>query len=258
MTIIIPQSQDERRFEIPGTTLSAHQPEFLPWLGNISKASMADVYMILDHVQYVKDVFQNRNKIRIKSETGWQWLCVPVKGAGGHITLWKDVKIDNDQPWVKKHLTSIYQSYHKTTYFYPLYKKLEAVYNDDNIFLLDFVIKLYRIILKEFKINIPIYRTSNLIEQGACIEGKKTDLIISMCEAVRADNFIFGSVGKTYMNPDKFSDNNIKYLFQNFMHPQYTQIHGEFISHMSSIDLLFNHGLDSIKIIGKSTGEDSA
>ena len=59
-------SNDKRRLDVPGIILTAHQPEFLPWLGYISKAAMADVYFILDTVQYVKDVFQNRNKIRVK------------------------------------------------------------------------------------------------------------------------------------------------------------------------------------------------
>ena len=77
--IPIKKSLDERRFDVEGLTLSSHQPEFLPWLGYVSKATMADVYFILDSVQYVKDVFQNRNKIRIKQGDGWQWLNVPVK-----------------------------------------------------------------------------------------------------------------------------------------------------------------------------------
>ena len=76
-----------------------------------------------------------------------------------------------------------------------------------------------------------------------------------MCEVAKADNFIFGSIGRTYMDKKVFEENNINYYFQNFKHPEYKQMHGEFISHMSSIDLLFNHGKESIKILGKSTGD---
>ena len=95
-------SLDNRRFNVDGVTLSAHQPEFMPWLGYVSKATMADVYFILDSVQYVKDVFQNRNKIRIKQGDGWQWLNIPVKRVGNHILNWKDVRIDNNQNWKSK------------------------------------------------------------------------------------------------------------------------------------------------------------
>ena len=251
----IVQSQDIRRFNVPGITLSAHQPEFLPWLGYISKATMADVYFILDSIQYVKDVFQNRNKIRIKQGEGWQWLTIPVKKAGSRLMSWKDIELDDSQPWRKKHLNSIFYSYHKAPYFQSMYEKIEKIYKSDDIFLLEFVVKMSKLLLSEFKVNIPIYRTSELIERGIVIEGNKSDLIISMCNAVNADNFIFGSVGRTYVDKKKFIDNNINFYFQNFNHPVYDQFHGNFVSHMSSIDLLFNHGIHSIEILGKSEGD---
>ena len=80
-------------------------------------------------------------------------------------------------------------------------------------------------------------------------------MIVKMCEAAGANNFVFGSVGRTYMDKETFTNNNINYYFQNFKHPEYTQMHGEFMSHMSSIDLLFNHGKESIKLLGKSIGD---
>ena len=216
---------------------------------------MADTYFILDSVQYVKDVFQNRNKIRIKQDNGWQWLVVPVKGAKSHLMKWEDVRIDNNQNWKRKHLNSIYYSYSKTPYFQPLYEKLEKIYLENDEFLLDFVVKISKLILKEFKVDVPIYKVSDLIKEGYDISGTKSDLICSMCKVVNADNFIFGSVGRTYIDKQKFEENNINYYFQNFKQPAYKQIHGDFISNMSSKDLLFNHGKESINILGKSTGD---
>ena len=110
--------------------------------------------------------------------------------------------------------------------------------------------------LKKYNVNIPIYQVSKLIEMGYDIRGSKSELIVNMCKVAKADNFIFGSIGKTYMDKQIFKENNINYYFQNFKHPKYKQMHGEFISHMSSIDLMFNHGEDSIKILDKSKGDD--
>ena len=112
--------------------MSAHQPELLPWLGYISKASLADVYFILDNVQYVKDVFQNRNKIRVKQGDGWCWLNIPVLKAKTHMMNWSEVRIDNSQKWVKKHLNTIYHSYSKTPYFQPLYENIEKDFITEN------------------------------------------------------------------------------------------------------------------------------
>jgi len=255
--IPIKKSLDERRFNIEGLTLSAHQPEFLPWLGYVSKAAMADVYFILDSVQYVKDVFQNRNKIRIKQGEGWQWLNIPVKKVGGHLLNWKDVRIDNNQNWKRKHLNAISYSYSKAPYFDSLFGDIEKLYLENEEFLLDFIVKVSKFILNQFDVNVPIYRTSELIDLGYDVSGDKSELIVNMCKVVNTDNFIFGSVGRTYIDKKIFTDNNITPFFQNFKHPVYNQIHGDFISNMSSIDLLFNYGKEeSIKILGKSTGDN--
>ena len=217
---------------------------------------MADVYFVLDSVQYVKDVFQNRNKIRVKQGVGWCWLNIPVIGAKSHTMNWSEVRIDNSQKWVKKHLNTIYHSYSKTLYFQPLYESIEKIYLEREEFLLDFIIKISKLMLRKYNVNIPIYQVSKLIEMGYDIRGSKSELIVNMCKVAKADNFIFGSIGKTYMDKQIFKENNINYYFQNFKHPKYKQMHGEFISHMSSIDLMFNHGEDSIKILDKSKGDD--
>ena len=85
-------------------TLVAHQPEYFPWLGFISKAQLADVYYIVDNVQYMKEHWHNRNKIRNKE--GWLWINTPILGKS-KIQMWPEVKIDNSQPWKRKQLNSI-------------------------------------------------------------------------------------------------------------------------------------------------------
>ena len=83
--IKIEKSNDLRRHDFSELILVAHQPEFLPWLGYISKATMGDVFFILDTVQFQKEVVANRNKIRIKNQQGWQWLTIPVEDAKSKI-----------------------------------------------------------------------------------------------------------------------------------------------------------------------------
>ena len=87
-SIKLNKSTDSRRANLPFPILVAHQPEFMPWLGNISKSAMGDAYFILDTVQFCKELFQNRNKIRIKSDKGWQWLNIPILGAKKKLMNW--------------------------------------------------------------------------------------------------------------------------------------------------------------------------
>jgi hypothetical protein len=56
--------------------VAIHQPQYLPWLGYFDKMLAADLFCYLDCVQFKKNEWQNRN--RIKTAQGWQWLTVPV------------------------------------------------------------------------------------------------------------------------------------------------------------------------------------
>ena len=249
--IKIVKSTDFRRSNLPYVTLVAHQPEFLPWLGNISKAAMGDVYFILDSVQYCKDLFQNRNKIRIKNGNGWQWLTIPILNPNNKLMSWSDVYIDNSQNWKIKHLKAIQLSYSKCKYFKEIYLEVENIYHNFNgNKLIDFVVEFINYAHKKFNLQIPIYQTSKLIDMGYNITGSKNDLILSMCSVVNAKSFVFGSFGRNYIETQKFLD--VKYAFQNFKHPEYTQLHGDFVSNMCFLDLLFNYGSDSIFILNKS------
>lgn len=107
--------------------VSAHQPAYLPWLGYFEKIKRCDIFVYLNHVQFEKNSFINRNKIRTAGED--LWLTVPVLQKGHTESLIKDLKIDLRTPWQKKHLKSIYHSYHKAPCFAELYPRLEQLYS---------------------------------------------------------------------------------------------------------------------------------
>ena len=55
------------------------QPTYLPWLGYFDMIDVTDIYVVFDHVQFVKKSWQQRN--RIKTHNGELMLTVPVKKA---------------------------------------------------------------------------------------------------------------------------------------------------------------------------------
>ena len=233
--------------DLKSPVLVAHQPEYFPWLGFIAKAQLADVYYIVDTVQYVKEHWHSRNKIRKKD--GWLWINTPVLQSKSKILMWPEAKIDNTKPWKRKQLSSIQMCYSRTKYYKEIYAELEEIYSKDYEYLIDFNEQIIKYAFKKFNINIPVYKTSELIKEGHDISGIKTDLILNMCKAANAKTFIFGQDGKTYIEEDKFKQSGVEYKFQNFKHPVYKQRHPEFESHMSFIDLLFNYGPNSIEIL---------
>ena len=52
------------------------QPSYLPWLGYFDQIYHADTFVLYDDVQFDKGGWRNRN--RIKTSQGVQWLTVPV------------------------------------------------------------------------------------------------------------------------------------------------------------------------------------
>ena len=253
MDFNFPISTDPRRVDLNNKILVAHQPECLPWLGFISKALMGDVYLILDSVQFVKEHWHNRNRIRIANDE--QWLIIPVENKN-KTQQFIDVKIANVNNWKRKHLNAIRFAYSKTPYFKEIFSEIEEIYSKDFKYLIEFNEAFIRYGLNKFNTKIPIIKASNLIKEGYNLEGCKSDLIINLCKATNCDTFVFGQGGKSYIEVDKFKNNNIKFIFQKYNHPTYTQrTKGDFIKGMSFIDLLFNYGPESHKILNKSEYE---
>ena len=223
--------------------VTIHQPEHLPWLGFFHKVSMADTYVVLDNVQYRRRYFQNRNKIRTK--TNWQWITVPLEKDERDVLLIKNARITNaGGKWKSKNLESIFHNYHRATYFKSYWDDFKSAYMENHISLLDFNCLLLKHLFNSFNIQKDVLLASEI---GA--SGEKGDLILNICKITGAKKYFSGISGKDYLDIDKFSKNNIEVEFQEFHHPIYAQLYDDFIPCMSALDLLFNHGPKSLDTI---------
>ena len=91
------------------------QPGYLPWLGFFEQMYRSDVFVLYDDVQYDKHGWRNRN--RIKSPNGVQWLTVPVLIKGQGKPEIRDVRINKAERWQKKHIRTIEQNYRKAPFY---------------------------------------------------------------------------------------------------------------------------------------------
>ncbi len=88
------------------------------------------------------------------------------------------------------------------------------------------------------------------------VEGAKEALLLDICKKLGADNYLSGPDGKNYVSPDVWRANGIKIGFQEFKHPKYPQLYGDFIPQMAAIDLLFNCGAEKgLSILRDKEGE---
>ena len=123
--------------------ISIHQPVYLPWLGFFEKIISSEKFVFLDDVQYEKNGFQNRNKIR--TTDGDMWLTIPVKTKSK--TLLKNVKIDDSSNWMKKHSKSILLNYSQSKFFDNYWPELKKIYEKKYEYLVEInmeIIKLAR------------------------------------------------------------------------------------------------------------------
>ena len=107
--------------------------------------------------------------------------------------------------------------------------------------------------LESLKIKTKIIKASDYNFNGV-----KSDLVLDMCIQLKADIYIFGEQGRNYADIDKFNSKGITPYFQSYNHPIYIQRNKSFEPFMSFIDLLFNHGDNSLEILmsGNISRED--
>ena len=141
--------------------LCAHQPAYLPWLGYFDKIMHSDIFIFLDTVQFEKNSYVNRNKI--KGPNGIFWLTIPIKQREHLYTPLNEILIDNSKNWKHKHLTSIMMCYKKALFFHINYQKLLDLYNNKNYTkLVDLCWDQLIFWMKEFHITTKIVKLSEL------------------------------------------------------------------------------------------------
>jgi hypothetical protein len=221
--------------------VAVHQPQYLPWLGYYDKMAKADVFCYLDNVQYKKNEWQNRN--RIKTAGGWQWLTVPVTYRFPQKI--NQVGIDRKTPWGKKHIQALTTSYRRAPFFDVYMDLLEPILRSERDSLSGLNIALAEALRRALGIRTETVIASELAD----LREDPTDRLIDICRSLGADTYLAGRGGAGYMDLGRFEQNGLRVMFQMFDHPVYPQLYGDFVPYLSVVDLLFNRGPESLSII---------
>jgi hypothetical protein len=225
--------------------VSINQPAYLPWLGYFHRIAVSDAHVVLDHVQFEKNSFTNRNKIR--TQKGWCWLTIPVKTAGkfGDLAI-NQIEIANEKKWAPKHWQTLRLNYSKASFFDQHAAVFEGVYNRDWRRLADLMRETTAYQLDAFGIQTKLYFSSQMK-----VSGKKDELILNLCRELGATVYLSGPLGKDYLHEDAFTRHGIAVRYHDYRHPTYPQVYPGFESYMAALDLLFNAGPVSLETILK-------
>jgi WbqC-like protein family len=221
---------------VPEVIVSAHQPNFAPWLGFFDKALHSDVLVLLDTVQFIKRGYQNR--ARIKASTGPQWLTVPVVSKGRYDQATRDVEIDETARWRSVHLRTLQTVLAKAPYRDELLAVVEPIYARDDLHLLtDLNMEIIRAVADRLGIATRLVLASELD-----LEGSSTRLMVGLTRAVGGDVYLSGPTGRRYLEPELFDEAGLELRYHSFDAFEYPQQHGTFEPGLSCLDYLANCG----------------
>ncbi|MGE0763254.1 MAG: WbqC family protein [Bdellovibrionales bacterium] len=219
------------------------QPSYLPWLGYFDQMRQADAFVLYDDVQFDKHGWRNRN--RVKSPRGEPyWLTVPVKHKGLGKPLIQDILINNDQPWAHKQSQTLRLFYTKAPHAKEYLPQLAEILAQPWGKLMDLNVAVLQWMMQLLKLKTEIHKSSAL-----GVEGGQTGRLVKICQHFAATHYLSGNAAKEYLDVEQFRQAKIEVAWHDYMHPNYPQLHGNFISHLSALDLLLNVGAESHKYL---------
>ncbi|MBS3055454.1 MAG: WbqC family protein [Candidatus Aenigmarchaeota archaeon] len=218
--------------------VSIHQPNYLPYLGFFDKIKQSDVFVLLDNVQFLradtKHGFYHRNRIR--TPQGWMWLTLPIK---------REFKVNihqaklADDKWKEKHWKAIKFNYENSPFWSKYSPFLQDYYQKEHKILSQATIPVIKWMAEQLGIKCKILIASEMDLDESL---HATDRLIEIIKKLGGTTYIAGKLGKDYMEVDKFPQNGIKLVFQDYKHPEYKQNFSGFVPYLSAIDYLFNTG----------------
>jgi WbqC-like protein family len=224
------------------TTLAILQPGFLPWLGFFDQMIRSDVFVLYDDVQFDKHGWRNRN--RIKTANGTAWLTVPMRHSGRQGQSIREAEIDNSRKWARKLVETVRQAYAGAPHREPYSLQFAQVLAEPGERLLDLDVRFINLISSWLDIRTQVVRSSDL-----GIEGSQSGRLIEICRHFGARRYLSGNAAKAYLDTELFDKACIEVVWQDYVHPRYRQLHGEFVPYLSALDLVLNMGPESPKVL---------
>ena len=199
-------------------TVVIHQPDFLPYLGFFHRFLYANLWVILDDVQFMRGTSRSwQNRDILKTPYGEKWITVGTRKCPMSTKI-NEVFLSDDG-WEKKSLNLIVESYKKTPFFDEIMPYIEKLYTHNCKKMIDFNLNSITMLMELFDIKIESVFASSLP-----VAGQKNDRLINILIKVDATTYLSGTGSKGYLNPVLFEGAGIKVVWQDFNHPVYRQV----------------------------------
>jgi hypothetical protein len=225
--------------------VAAIQSSFIPWRGYFDFIASVDRFVFLDDVQFTTRDWRNRN--RIKTPKGVEWLSVPVVHKE-RSQLVIDTLIDHSTSWHKKHMGTWSANYRATPYFDAVMEILSGMDSSEGVTISQLNIKLIRSICDYLDISTPMMLSTELNLQGT-----KTERLIDLLKKLNATTYLSGPSADAYLDKELFLRNGIGLEYKTYDYGPYPQLWGEFVGEVTVLDLIANCGPEARNLIRSAT-----
>jgi len=210
------------------------QSNYIPWKGYFDMIAAVDEFILYDDVQFTKNDWRNRN--RIKTPAGVAWISVPVGKSIGRLI--REVELTDDR-WQEKHWRTIEHNYGRAAHFEEIAAFIEPLYRREAYTTLS---GLNRRFIEAVCAYLGVKtRITNSWDYHA--GGGKTERLVDLCVQAGASEYISGPAAKDYIDVGAFTKRGMKVSWFDYAgYPEYQQLWGEFVHDVSILDLLLNCG----------------
>ena len=234
-----------------GIKVAISQPTYLSWVGYFEQISRADVFVFLDSVQFEKQSWQSRNRIKDNADNPI-WLSVPVKKNSLQANV-ADIEISQIKPhWYKKHLNSIQTYLGKTPHLSEIMSLLSDVYDKKHTHLSQLNIDLITAVCEKLELDTVLLKSSDLQ-----LTGYKSALLVNILEELNATTYLANAGSKAYLDLDNalFKSKNIEICYQDWIPPYYKQKNGSFTPYLAWVDAVAYQGFNAQALFANSTDQ---
>jgi hypothetical protein len=227
--------------------VAIHQPNFMPWLGLFHKVAMADRFVILDHVQAMRGrSWLTRNRVLVQGER--RWLTMPTERPAGGLAAVNEIRVQWGNRLVAKQLRTLEEEYGRHPHFDDAFALVSELYAARPPLIAELNVAFLTRVLELLGLAVELVSSAELSARDPrLLTLAGNDLMVAICQAAGADEYICGEGAADYIRPPAFEERGIAFRFQRYVHPEYEQRGTRaFVSHLSVLDALFNVGFEGV------------
>ncbi len=226
-----------------GRVIAIHQPNFFPWLGYFNKFAYADVFVVLDNVQFPKTGGTWSNRVRLIVNGKPSWVTMPVVRAYEGVRVVRDMVI-SETSWRSTLLQTLHYNYRRASQFEKVYPVLATLIDNPVDHLAEYNLFAIRALTEALGFD----SCQLVLGSTLHVEGKATELLVAIVKSVRGTAYLCGGGTAEYQEDEKFVAGGVDLIYQDFKHPTYPQATSrEFVPGLSIIDVLMNCGFEQTR-----------